>query len=155
ADGSFAFMTTFALNGSADGPHQLSFVATDQAGNTTAAAPTAVSFVLETQGPTLTVQAPPAVVTTNVTINGQAADPLSSVMTVMAQVDGAVPFPLTFDAVGHFSYTTAFRLDGSQDGLHTVQFMAINDAVKLTTRSVSFTLNTSSPTPTPTPTPTP
>jgi cyclophilin family peptidyl-prolyl cis-trans isomerase len=49
--GRFAFPTGLATDGSADGPHTVSFVAQDVAGNVSQ--PTVVSFTLNTRGPTV------------------------------------------------------------------------------------------------------
>jgi RHS repeat-associated protein len=143
ADGSFEFTTTLALNGTADGTHHLNLVATDQAGNTSA--PTTLSFTLETQGPALTVQAPPALTAGNVTITGHAADPLSGIDVLMASLDGAAAVPITVDPAGDFSYTSTLKLDGTEDGAHTVTIMAVNGAGKMTSRSDSFTLESKGP----------
>ena len=62
---------------------------------------------------------------TNVTITGQATDNLSGVAKLEVQVDTGAYAPLAFDpTTGDFSFTTPFALDGSADGLHTINFQA-------------------------------
>ncbi len=53
--GNFNFATSLAVNGSADGAHQLSFVATDFQGNISS---TPFAFTLDTQAPSLDIQTP-------------------------------------------------------------------------------------------------
>jgi hypothetical protein len=143
ADGTFALTTTLALDGSADGMHQVRFVATDQVGNTSA--PTNLHFILETQGPVLSLAAPPPITATNPTITGHVADPLSGILDVMAQVNVAPAIAVPVDAAGNFAFTPTLELDGSNDGPNTVEFLAVNGAVKTTGQSASFTLDTQAP----------
>jgi hypothetical protein len=145
SDGSFAFTTTLKLDGSNDGPDSVRLVATDHAGNSNTSAPTVFPFALETRGPSLTVPAPPPSTATNLTITGHAADALSGIAMVMASLNGATAVPLTVSAAGDFSFTTTLDLGGTNDGTNTVQFMAVNGAGKITTQSVSFTLETHGP----------
>ena len=64
---------------------------------------------------------------TNVTIRGQATDSLSGIVMVTASLNGGTAVPVSM-ASGSFSYTTTLNLDGTNDGMNTVQFMAINGA---------------------------
>ncbi len=79
-------------------------------------------------------------------LTGHAADPLSGIATVMASLNGAPATPVSVNSAGNFSYTTTLKLDGSNDGLNSVLFMAVNGAGTVATQSVSFTLETHGPT---------
>ena len=83
---------------------------------------------------------------TNVTVTGTATDAVSGVSAVTAQVDGTTPINVPFDSSGNYSYTTGLTLGGSEDGPHTVTIAATNGVGKTTTRSVSFTLQSTAPT---------
>jgi hypothetical protein len=143
--GNFSYTTTLPLDGSADGRHQVQFVAVDRAGNVGRSV--VESFTLDTRAPALTITSPaPGLTTaTNVTVTGHVADALSGIAALQAQVDGGSPVVVPFDAGGTFAYTTALKLDGSADGLHTVALTAANGVGSTATASVSFTLSTGPP----------
>jgi hypothetical protein len=84
SSGAFQHTTTSPLNGSADGPHTVGFVATDVAGNVSDTVER--SFKLDTAAPTITITKPKASLTTNanVTVEGQVADPLTGVKSLTA-----------------------------------------------------------------------
>ena len=60
----------------------------------------------------------------NVTVRGQVLDNLSGVRSLEAQIDAGSYAPITLDANGNFAVPTAFALNGSADGAHTVRFRA-------------------------------
>jgi RHS repeat-associated protein len=145
-DGSFSFMTTLALDGSADGTHTVSLKATNQAGYTSA--PTGVSFTLDTQAPAVTITSPAAglVTSSNVTVMGHVVDSTSGTATLQAQVDNGALANVTFDSGGNFSFTTALALDGSADGAHAVHFRATDNAGNVSSPvDATFTLDTTPP----------
>jgi RHS repeat-associated protein len=82
---------------------------------------------------------------TNVTVMGQYIDPSSTITNFQAQVDSAAPSSATFDTTGHFNFTTQLALDGSADGSHTVHFTATDQAGKIATKAIAFTLDTRPP----------
>ena len=53
---------------------------------------------------------------------GQVLDNLSGVTLLEVQIDGGDFAPVPFDASGNFAVPTAFALDGSADGAHTLRF---------------------------------
>ncbi len=147
ATGSFSYTTTLALDGSADGGHQVQFVAVDRAGNVGRSA--VESFTLDTRAPTLTITSPAqgSTTATNVTVTGRAADALSGIAALQAQVDGGAAVAVAVGPSGNFSYTTTLKLDGSADGSHQVQFVAVDGAGNIGQSAVeSFTLDTRVPT---------
>jgi YD repeat-containing protein len=143
--GNFVYITGLPLDGSADGGHQVQFVAVDQAGNVGRSA--LESFTLDTRAPVLTTNRPATglVTATNITVTGHVADPISGIAALQAQVGGGAPVAVPVDAGGNFAYTTTLPLDGSADGAKTVRFTATNGVGNIATTSVSFTLDTRAP----------
>ena len=135
-------MTTLSLNGSADGAHQIRFVATDQAGNSTS---TTSSFTLDTRPPSITVTSPSkgAQVSTSPNVAGQVSDALSGVATLQEQVDSGAFTTIPVGTAGSFSFATGLATDGSADGPHSVTLRATDRAGNLATTEVDFTLETS------------
>jgi hypothetical protein len=94
--------------------------------------------------PTVMIQSPgPNLLThTNVTIAGL----VTRAATLQAQVDSGSPVPVAFDSAGHFAFTTHLPLDGSADGIHTVQLTASDQAGdRSSPADYSFTLDTTPP----------
>ena len=63
---------------------------------------------------------PETAAATNFTIRGHALDNLSGVKRVEVKLDAGAFAAVTVDASGNFSFPTAFALDGSADGRHTL-----------------------------------
>ena len=128
ATGSFAYTTGFALDGSADGRHQVQLVATDGAGN--ASTPVPLDFTLDTRPPTIAIQSPSQATASrsDPTITGLVADATSGVAKLSAQVDSGSAVPVSFDASGAFRFTPALATDGTADGTHTARFLATDGA---------------------------
>jgi hypothetical protein len=148
--GAFSFPTLFLLQGSADGPHTVHLRAVDQAGNTSAVVDE--PFVLDTLPPTVTINSPaPGTILatkTNVIAVGHVADGISGVASLFGQVDAGPLTPVTFNATGDFQFSTQLSLDGTADGMHTVQFEAIDRVGNVaypTGAAVSFVLDTQPP----------
>jgi RHS repeat-associated protein len=140
--GSFSFLTTLALDHSADGPHTEHLKATDNAGNVSSLD---VSFTLDTVPPVITVTSPPpnTVTNQNVTVTGQVTDDRSGVASLQEAIDGGSYSPVAFDSSGHFSFVTTLPLDSTADGPHTVSLRATDSAGNISTpTSVPFTLQT-------------
>src|SRR5207253_195548 len=71
---------------------------------------------------------------TNITLTGQVIDNYSGVTKLEARADNGAFHSITFDgATGAFSMATAFALDGSADGAHTVDFRATDVAGNVST----------------------
>ena len=87
-NGTFQFSTQLALNGTADGSHTVTFLATDNAGNVSN--PASYTFTLDTVPPNVVITSPTAALTTNtnVTILGTTADTGSGLALLQAEVDG-------------------------------------------------------------------
>ncbi len=144
--GNFTYTTDLPLDGSADGGHRVQFIAVDGAGNVGRTA--AESFTLDTQAPTLTITSPAPGLTTasNITVTGHVADALSGIASLQAQVDGGASVIVPVDPTGNFSYTTTLKLDGSADGGHQMQFVAVDGAGNVGHSAVeTFTLDTKAP----------
>src|SRR5271157_4185900 len=126
--GNFSLPTTLPLDGSADGSHTYQFQATDKAGNVSPLVP--ASFTLDATPPVISLANPGVNVTTNanITLNGTVTDNLSGVASLTAQVDGQTAVPVSFGPGGAFQFTTAFPLNGTVDGLHTITFNALDKA---------------------------
>jgi cyclophilin family peptidyl-prolyl cis-trans isomerase len=85
---------------------------------------------------------PPSQISTNTIIGGVATDVGSGVAFVTAKLDKQNPVDLTVFG-GRFSYPTGLKTDGSNDGTHTVTFVAHDNAGNVSQPViVTFTLNT-------------
>ena len=146
SNGTFSFTTTLPLNGTADGGHQVQFLAVDRAGNVGKS--TVESFTLDTTPPAITITSPASGLTTatNITVTGHVADALSGIASFGAQVDGGAVVAVAVDSAGDFSYTTALSLTGSADGPHQIQFVAADGAGNVgRSATESFTLSAMAP----------
>ena len=102
--GNFSFVTTFALNGSTDGAHQIQFVATDFQGNISNTAP--FNFTLDTRAPTLDIQAPTvgANLSSDSILAGNVDPTGSSIVELKYAFTGQSARTIPFDAqTGNFS----------------------------------------------------
>jgi cyclophilin family peptidyl-prolyl cis-trans isomerase len=141
-NGPFSYTTTLALDGSANGPHTVSFVSTDAAGHQSS--PATLHFTLAATPNAVILTAPPdgAAVKTNPDFVGKVFDQ-SEASSLTASVDGGAPVAVTVDAQGGFTFTPSLPTDGSADGTHTVTFAAAGDFNSV---SRSFVLDTKAPT---------
>ncbi|WP_291983891.1 Ig-like domain-containing protein [Candidatus Accumulibacter sp. ACC005] len=101
----------------------------------------------DTQAPRLLLdQAEGLVTASNIEISGRVLDALSGVVTLEGALDADSPVSIVFDGEGRFTVGTAFALDGSTDGLHTLTLTATdargNRSAPLT---LDFTLDTRAP----------
>ena len=86
-------------------------------------------------------------VAANASITGHVLDNLSGVASLTASVDGGPAIPVTYDALGHFVFTTSLPVDGSGDGSHTVLFTATDASGNVSAPApFTFTLDTTAPT---------
>ena len=137
---------SFTPAGTKDGPHSVVFLAKDNVGNDSS--PVTLHYTLDATAPTVTLSGPAANLLTNaaVTVSGQAADNLSGVATVEAQVDSGAFTSIAFDASGHFSFPLNLPLDGTADGQHSVHFRATDKAGNVSTPvNLTFTLDATAP----------
>lgn len=74
--------------------------------------------------PKVVLDLPPAATRTNVQLHGQVVDNLSGVAAAEMRLDNGTWQALSLDAQGRFSITTAFALDHSQDGRHSIEVRA-------------------------------
>ena len=146
-DGFFEFTTAFALDGSGDGPHSITFDAIDQVGNDAADVP--VTLLLDATAPVVIITSPQddQLGTTNITIVGRVTDNLSGVETLGARLDSGSIVDTTFDELtGDFSFATELPLDGTADGRHRIDFQATDFAGNVSQlTSLSFRLDTVAP----------
>ena len=101
----------------------------------------------DTVPPVLTLGAlsPGPLTRTEETITGNVSDAIAGVKSLTALLDGQSS-PISFNASGNFSYTTALPLNGSADGTHTLQLVAVDGAGNMTVSTVeTFTLVTRPP----------
>ncbi len=82
----------------------------------------------DTQGPSVVAAIVPVAVGGNVALSGQVLDNLSGVKSATFSIDGAAAAPLALDGEGRFKIDTAFLLDGTQDGLHSIAINAVDVA---------------------------
>jgi RHS repeat-associated protein len=132
---------------SGDGAHTLSYWSIDRADNEETHH--SLTVRIDTTPPALTVASPaPGLLTNhNVTVTGQVTDATSGVAALTAQVDGGPVANVPFDGqTGAFSYTTGLPVDHTADGSHTVHLVGTDVAGNVSTRDVTFTLDTVSPT---------
>lgn len=143
AQGHFSFTPSVPTDGSADGLHTVTFTAVTGLVHSVSR-----TFIIDTIAPVISVSAPAngQSFDTNPTLTGTVTDATTSVATLSASVDGGTGQAVTFDAQGHFSFTTGLATDGTADGMHTVVFSA-TDAVGNTRKSVAttFRLDTVAP----------
>jgi hypothetical protein len=108
-----------------------------------------ISVYLDTQAPGVSIHSPGAGLAThtNVEISGQVIDDVSGVATLQAQVETGLAFPDSFDGSGNFSFSTALPLDGSADGVQTVQLVGADRVGNVSAPvGISFILDTRAPT---------
>ena len=137
-NGSFSYTTTLPTDGSANGPHTVSFVASDAAGNLSD--PADFTFTLTAAGPAVHLTAPAEgqAVNSAPAFTGSVAN-ISEANNLTASVDGGAPVSVTVDSQGNFSFTPSV----TGDGPHSVTFSA--DA-PYTSVTRSFVLDTTAPT---------
>ncbi|MFO1358315.1 Ig-like domain-containing protein [Plasticicumulans sp.] len=100
----------------------------------------------DSQAPGISTDALAPVVAGNPTLSGRVLDNLSGIAESRYSLDGASAQALVLDAEGRFVITTAFALDGSADGVHTLSLTAVDAAGNATaTVTRSFTLDTRAP----------
>jgi hypothetical protein len=133
---------TLPLDGSADGPHTLTFSATDPAGNVSA--PTAFSFTLDTKAPQI------ALASNSIADGGTLAQGAELAGTVTTEpgvaltalsyaFDGGAAMPIGFDpATGNFDQ--ALDLSKLGTGNHTLNLTAIDAAGNTTTDTLNLSL---------------
>lgn len=98
----------------------------------------------DSTAPTIAITDPPngQTVASNVTVQGTVTDDVSGVFSLTASIDGGPPVPVTVGNGGAFSFTTALATDGTDDGLHTIVFVARDQAGNVTApTSFTFTLD--------------
>jgi cyclophilin family peptidyl-prolyl cis-trans isomerase len=136
-NGSFSYTTTLPTDGTANGPHTVSFVAVDSAGN--ASDPADFTFTLASPGAAVHLTAPTEGQALNAVpaFTGSVAS-LSEAGNLTASVDGGAAQTVTVDAQGNFSFTPSV----TGDGTHSVTFAA-NAPYTSVTRS--FVLDTAAP----------
>jgi RHS repeat-associated protein len=146
-DGAFHFTTDFALDGTTDGLHSVTFYAIDKAGNS--ASPAALTFTIDTSGLVVVITSPQegSLHNGDVTVAGLVTDKTSEVSSLAAQLDGGSFFPVAFDqSSGAYSFATQLSSDGTADGTHTVQLRATDKAGRVShLTGVSFVLDTQPP----------
>jgi cyclophilin family peptidyl-prolyl cis-trans isomerase len=136
-NGTFSFTPSLALDGSANGPHTVTFVARDAAGNSSA--PVDFTFTLTVAAPAVTLTAPPDGQAFNVNpVFSGSVTSLSESANLTVSVDGGAAQPVTVDAQGNFNFTPA----ATGDGTHTLVFSANSP---FTPVSRSFVLDTTAP----------
>ena len=127
AQGRFSFMTTLALDGSADGPHTIAINATDRVGN--ASPPLSRAFTLDTRAPAITLAslADNEALTESSRLTG-AADPTGSALVMLTlTVDGGKPAPLPFDSTTG-AFDQALPIRNLAIGSHTLLLTAMDAA---------------------------
>ena len=111
-----------------DGVHVLTAVAQDQAGNISNSSVPLV-ITVDTVAPTTTIlsPAPGITVNSNVLVTGDVNDP-NGVALLEVSIDSGPFVPVILGPFGGFDFLTTLPVDGSADGLHTVDLRATDDA---------------------------
>jgi hypothetical protein len=100
--GEFSVKTALATDGSADGPHSISFEATDVAGNVTPLV--TVALTLDTKAPVLTLTSPlPGALTDGETLTGTADGTGSSITALSYHINNGTEIPVPFNPDGTFT----------------------------------------------------
>jgi hypothetical protein len=142
SDGSFSVPVTLPLDGSADGQHTLTFVATDPAGNVSA--PTTFTFTLDTKAPQL------ALASTSVQDGGTLAQGAQLAGTVTTETgvaltalaytfDGSTAMPVPFDPISG-AFDATLDLSKLAAGNHTLVLTATDAAGNTATDTLSLSL---------------
>ncbi|WP_165421849.1 Ig-like domain-containing protein, partial [Rhizobium ruizarguesonis] len=129
SSGAFTVPLGFALDGSADGQHSLTFVAKDAAGNT--GTPVTTSFTLDTRAPLITFD--PTSIQNGGTLDSASritgvANPTGSALAALTySLDGGIDVPVSFNtATGAFD--AALNLSKLGTGNHTLAISATDAA---------------------------
>lgn len=144
--GAFSFNSALVGGATEDGPHTYDVRATDLAGNVSGFQ--SVNFTLDTVAPAVAITAPADGLLTagNVSVTGLASDVGVGLQTARARIGQGEFFAVAFDGAGNFSFPTAFPVDGSSDGPHTVEVQVTDRAGNVSDlASVSMTLDTTAP----------
>ncbi|MGA7240081.1 MAG: TIGR03790 family protein, partial [Bryobacteraceae bacterium] len=130
-----SYSVSWNTAGLATGPHTLSAVASDAAGNTAASS---ISVTMDTTPPTVSVTAPAsgATVGGTVAVSANATDS-AGITGVQFQVDGAN----LGGVIAGAPYSVSWNTVGVANGLHTLSATASDTAGNTATSSVSITVN--------------
>ncbi len=144
AEGNFTLPTTFATNGTADGPHTLNFQATDFAGNVSNLIPLTIN--LDTRNPVITLTSPIGDADVDVTtlLTGTADGTGSTITALSYRIGTGSLMPLTFDQTTG-SFNTTLDLSNIAVGTHTLTLTAKDAAGHVTT--LERTVNLAAPIP--------
>ena len=136
------YTISWNTTGVANGPHTLSAVASDAAGNT---ATSSVSVIVDSIPPVVSITAPAnnANVTGTVTVTANATDNVA-VASVQFSLDGA-PLGSPLTGAGP-SYTTSWNTTGVANGTHTLSAVATDAAGNTASSSISVTISSNTPT---------
>lgn len=140
ADGTFTVPLNLPLDGSAEGPHTLTFQATDQAGNATA--PVLLPLTLDTLVPTVTLTAPVSsdILTVASRLIGTVSGTGSAITKLTYAFDGGTAMPITIDPVSGV-IDEPLDLSKLTVGNHTMTVTAQDAAGNVVTTDVSVSLN--------------
>jgi hypothetical protein len=143
ATGDFSFPTTFALNGSQDGPHTFSFSAVDAAGN--AASLKTFSFVLATRPPSITITSPAqgGSLADGATLAGTVTTTGPALAALNYSFDGGSVMPVAFGSNGTFSQV--LDLSRLTAGAHSLTVRATDAARNTASQTVRLTLASAIP----------
>jgi hypothetical protein len=98
--------------------------------------------------PAITILSPESglLTSSNPAITGQVTDKLSALASLQVAIDGGTYAPVSFDrTTGTFEYSTNLAVNGTADGVHTLQFRAADHAGNIFTDDFTFTLDTTGP----------
>jgi hypothetical protein len=125
-----ACTSPWSYTGLADGSHTFALVASDAAGNTTTKTAT---WTVDTMPPTLSITSSPA-------------DPSASTSAQVAfTVSGATSVTCSLDGAAATACTSPVSYSGLADGSHTVTVKAVDAAGNSTTKTATWTVDTTPP----------
>jgi hypothetical protein len=139
-NGAFTVPVNLPLNGSADGQHALTFVATDALGN--ASTPLTVSFTLATKAPQVTLAGLQngSALAAGAMLQGTAIAQSGSTLTGLSyKFDNGTATPVAFDA-STGAFDQALDLSRLTVGTHTMTVTATDNAGNVTVSNLSVSL---------------
>lgn len=131
---------------SGDGMHSLSYWSVDRADNEESNHSETIR--IDSIAPMLTIATPTSGLRTNnnFAVSGNVADLGSGIASAVTSLDSGLLNSLPLDASGNYSFLTTLKLDGNDDGQHTLHIRATDNADNSSTSDLAFTLDTQPPT---------
>lgn len=141
-NGRFSLPTNFALNGSQDGPHTITLVASDLLGNQSNIA--TIHVTLDTQGPQIALAGLQngSTIAAGTTLQGTALSHFAGLTGLSYSFDGGTAIPVAFDGPSTGAFNQALDLSQlATTGNHTLTITATDAAGNVTTQTLTVGLS--------------